>query len=156
MVFTEFTKSTLETILFLLCVTGVALLAGQWVLQGYFNELTVNIVTAANQQANANQEIKEINRVLRVTGEIQNGYTLWTPLIEELLPSIPEQITLSELNIERQKQTIILSGFAKTRDDLLSLQQALEQVSFIDSINMPLSQLTKKENISFSFVAKTK
>jgi len=139
--------------LFFLCIIGIALLGGRWVLQGYFNGLVEGIIAVSSEYAHANQEIKKINHILRGVQQIQDQYFLWTPVLSEFTTKIPDAVILSRLSFDIKTKTAALSGTAATRDDLLDLQRRLESLSFIASASIPLSQLTKKENISFSLTA---
>ena len=58
--------------------------------------------------------------------------------------------------LNKQKNEISLSGIAKDRDSLLELKTNIEKLDFIEKIEIPLSQLTEKENIDFSIVIKMK
>ena len=150
MIFVQFVRSTLETILLLLCVAGITLLAGQWILQGYFNDLTVNTIAVNNPQGESNLEIKEINASLRAADLIQKKYTLWTPVMKELGNSIPAGVTLSKIDINVRGGKLLVSGKADKRKDLFALQQSLEALPDIESISIPHSLLNEQENISFS------
>ncbi|MBU1895323.1 PilN domain-containing protein [Patescibacteria group bacterium] len=155
-VFAEFIKNSLEAVLFLLCLAGMSLLGGQWILQGYFNELAESIVAVTQEQAVTNYQIKDVNKVIKQTKEIQDGYTLWTPILSELSNQIPDSIVLSNLTIKQKEKILIVRGMAETRDGLLKFQENLESLPFISSINIPLSQLTEKENIPFSLTTEIK
>jgi hypothetical protein len=154
MIFTEFTKSTLETVLFLLCLSGIALLCGQWVLQGYFNDLTVNIVSISSQQAESNAQIKKTNNILKLTQQIDREYVKWTPTLVAIANATPELVVLSNFSLNNGTKTITLGGTAGTRDSLLAFGQNLLALPMIESVNLPSSQLTEKENILFNFTAK--
>lgn len=153
MVFTQFVKSTMEMLVLLLSITGMALLATQWVLQGYFNDLTENIVASANQQASSNQQIKHVNMVLRQADTIQAEHKLWSPLLTRLAHAVPEGVVLTSLSVNASEDLLSLAGTATTREALLNLQQSLEELPEIEMISIPLSQLTQPTNISFSFQA---
>lgn len=156
MIFTEFTKSTLESILFLLCLIGIALLLGQSVLEGYFNDLTENLVSSSNQYAGSNKEIKRINRLLRQTKLIQDNYFIWSPILVELANNTPNGITLSTIQLNADKKNLSFAGLAATRENLLFFEENLRSLSFISSVSIPLSQLAEKTNISFSLSAQIK
>ena len=156
MIFTEFTKSTLESILFLLCLAGIALLLGQSIMEEYFGELTTNIVATSNQNAKSNQEIKKINRLLREAKIAQENYILWSPILIELSNITPKEIILTNINLNAEKKNLTLTGNAGTREDLLLFENNIRALSSIASVNVPLSQLAEKTNISFSLIAQIK
>lgn len=152
----QFTKTVLEIFLISLCIIGIVLLGGQWLLQDYFNNLTGQIVSISNQYSGTNLEIKKINQILNKNEKIQKEYVLWTPKLAELANNIPEKITLTSLNINNQNKQITLNGNSPTRDELLIMQKQISTLPWIKNMDIPLSQLTAKENINFSLTAQIK
>lgn len=150
MVFMQFVKHTLETVLIVLCLVGIALLAGQWVLQGYFNDLTENTIAINDAQGESALEIKRINAALREAHAIQETHTLWTPVMVELGNSIPQGVTLSAVSIDVANNTLRIDGRAELRRHLFALEQSLEALPSISSIRIPHALLNEQENISFS------
>lgn len=152
----QFVKTILEILLISLCLGGMILLGGQRILQDYFNDLTQQIVAISNKNSSTNQEIKKINLILNKTEKIQQEYILWTKKFINLANNTPRPITLTQLNFNPPEKTITFSGNAPTRDDLLKFKEQISQLEWIESMEIPLSQLTAKENIFFSLNAKIK
>jgi len=150
MVSFQFTKSLLELLLIFLSLAGIVLLDGRWVLQGHFNDLTEHIVSVSNKYGETNQEIRKINIILNEANKIQTNFYLWTPLLIELSDIIPEQVILDNINFNQKNKTLTLTGNATTRDVLLELKNNLEQITWVESVNIPPEQLIEKENIQFS------
>lgn len=150
MVSFQFTKSLLELLLIFLSVAGIVLLGGRWVLQNHFNDLTEHIVSVSNKYGETNQEIRQINITLDEADKIQKGFHLWTPLLTELSNIIPNQVVLNNISFNQEKETLTLTGNALTRDDLLELKNNLEEITWIESVNIPPEQLIEKEDIQFS------
>lgn len=149
----QFLKNSIESLLGILCLSGIMLLGAEWVLQGYFNELSASLTTSNKIQAEKNLQIKHINRALHDVDGIQQVYMLWTPRLVELAAAIPPGVVLTGLATDSAAGSYTLSGVALTRDDLLTLQTRLEALNFIDNVPIPLAQLTAKENVSFSLTA---
>ena len=150
MIFFQFTRNILEMTLFVLCISGIALLGGRSVLQNHFSDLTSQIAMTTNKYADTNKKIQEINKTLLTTEKIQKKYFLWTPIISEISSKIPNNIVITHLNVDKKNKIATFTGKAPTREDLLKLQEQLETLSFIDTIEIPISSLTEKENIPFS------
>jgi hypothetical protein len=45
--------------------------------------------------------------------------------------------------------TVLLSGQAATRDDILALEKKLKESACVKNVNVPLSNLFSQENIDF-------
>lgn len=149
----QFLKTSIESFLVILCLSGIMLLGAEWILQGYFNDLSASLSTSNKIQAEKNFQIKHVNRVIHDVGVIQEIYALLTPRLLEFAAAIPSGIILTDLTTDSAAGAYTLSGVAAARDDLLALQTALEALDFIDSVPIPLAQLTAKENVSFSLTA---
>lgn len=156
LIYLQFLRGLLEIMLLVLSVSGIALLGGRSVLQDYFDELAVEIAAISNQQADTNQQVKLINRVLSQTENLQKAYTLWTPIMADLANAIPDNITLTGLDLNIKKKAATFTGFSADRDALLNLQKQLESLPRIAKVDIPLSQLTEKKDISFSITATLK
>ncbi len=153
MIYVQFIKSVLETLLITVCISSMVILGGRWILQEHFNSLIENITSISNQHTGTNKIIIDINNVLKQTEEIQEKYIIWTPIIAEFMNSIPENITLSSINMNKEKKVYTISGIAENREALLNFQQTLEGLPSIIDAPVPISQLTTKESISFSINA---
>lgn len=149
----QFVKEILELTLACVCVLGIALIGGQKILQDHFNSLATQIVSVNKQYSDSNREIKDINTLLARTEKIQKEYKTITPQITELTSVIPEPIRISDLNFDTRTRKITITGEAPRREDLLALEQALHSLAWIDLIDVPLSQLTARENLNFSISA---
>jgi len=152
----QFVKNILEVILIITCFIGIAALGGEWVLESYFSDLNATISSLQNRYTGTNKEIRTINERLGQIMAIQKQYRPITPLLPEITAAIPNNINLAMLNIDLENKTIILVGFAPTRDDLLRLQAQLTNISWVENADVPVTQLTKKDNINFSFIVNLK
>lgn len=153
MVIVQFIKNTLEALLIVVCLMGVGLLGGQYVLQNHFNQLTESTLGLSAGRSQRNNEIREVNAALRQYTNIYDGYILWTPYLIEIGNAIPEGVVMGSLDFNANGASFQFSGLAATRADLLALEEQLEMLDFISNITIPLSQLTQQENIRFTLIA---
>jgi len=152
MVNVQFIKSVLQLFVITFCLIAIMLLGGEWVLQTHFASISQNISAISSQHSNTNQTIIHINTSLEKIDFYQKKYVLWTPIIEELFSTIPESVTISSLEISHTDGLLKLSGVARDREALLALKTSLESLPYIDTVEIPLSLLLKKELLSFSLV----
>lgn len=147
----QFIKNILEVILIVTCVIGIAMLGGQWLLANYFKSLNSTIASLRNQYAETNQTVISINQKLAQIEFIQNSYSPITPLLPNIIQAVPDDVSLTALNLNSKGKQLYMAGLAVNRDDLLELQAKLEAISWVETVNIPIDQLTKKDNINFSF-----
>ncbi len=103
-------------------------------------------------QANV-KKIKEVNSQLKTISEVQEGELIWSPLLSDILSSIPPGIEIRNVTFEKQDKRLSLVGTAKTRESYDILANALRANSRIDSLKVPTPQLAQKENIPFTIDA---
>ena len=150
MVIFQLGKSVLEIILIVMCLIGIGLLGAQSVLQDYFNDLSGTIAFTQSRHQQTNREVKEINQTIIQLEKIQAGYKSFLPLFPSLFTNLPNYIYLDGLNVNLEKGSLTLSGFAKKRDQLLNYKKTLEGLTWVKKIDWPLSQITKKDDLPFT------
>lgn len=156
MVYWQFVKNMLEMFLFLLCLCGIILLGCWFELQNHFNTLVVELTSVTGERAGKNFEIKTANAILHDVNSIQKNYILWTPRIIAIANVLPPHVLLTALSLDATTKTYTFTGTADTRTDLLALQSQVESLPFIDTVTIPISQLTAKDHITFSITASLK
>ena len=153
MLYFQFIKHVFESALLVLSLCAIALLGGRSILENHLNHLAAQLTNTAQQQNERSLVIQRINTIVRDTKEVQDLYHNWTDTIAPIANTIPPQIMLSGLVLDKRAKTYIFTGTAKTREDLLTLQDAIKHMPGVIEAEVPLSQLTQKENISFSITA---
>lgn len=92
-------------------------------------------------------KFKEINMKIANASGLQEGHLYWSEVLYELSTSVPDDVYVVDLSTKDYQ--IFLTGKAKNRDNLLDFQGRLESSGCFDKINVPLSNLVSKENVSF-------
>jgi hypothetical protein len=156
LVYVQFSKRMLEIVLFILCVFGVALIGSEQLLQTYVQSITRQSSPNIQQLESINNSVSYINNTVLQTETIQKLSTQWTDLMRTIAINTPTDITLTSLRMTQSTKTLILNGQATNRDALLTFQQSLESIDWIDTAIIPLSQLTEKNQIPFSITATLK
>ena len=152
----QFVKSLLEIILIIICFTGIILVGIEDILQNYFNDLSGTIALTQSQHIKTDRVVKEINESLVQLEKIQKEYGSLTNMLPPLINPLPTKINLDSLELDLANKRFNATGIAATRSSLLEYKQALEKTNLIQKIELPLSQLTKKENLPFSLNAELK
>lgn len=150
MIYIQFIKNTFISIVFVFCISGITLLGGQSVLQEYFSEVSNGLTLAGGINAEQNKKIRDINSLIRNVEAVQEVHNLWSQKIVELSNIVPDKVTFSNMILNKETQGINISGVAKDRESLLEFKDNINNLDFIKNIEIPLSQLTEKEDIKFS------
>jgi Tfp pilus assembly protein PilN len=96
---------------------------------------------------NYDNSFKKINEQLNNVDKIQKDQIYWSYFLDKISREIPRGIVLNGL-LNKDFQ-ITLSGSADERITLLDFKNKLEKEECFEEVNLPLSNLTSKNNIDF-------
>ena len=145
-----FIKNTLAIIFIVLSCFAIFAIFSQMFLQSQFADIALQNLRTHTTVGEVNAKIQKINTITKQAVAIQSQYTNWSSYIILITESIPPENTISHIVLHKQEQLLEISGSSPSREALLSLKAALESLDEIDTISIPLSELTKQDNISFS------
>lgn len=149
-----FVRDVLEIILLVYTILAIILLWSWLVLQEDFNNLAESSTLVNREYSKYNQEIRQVNRDIRGFNQAAKYYSPTAPKLYEVINTLPKDIKINSLELNRAQNKIVLSGTALTRDALLNYQKILKQINWLENIETPTSQLFQKENINFEVKAK--
>lgn len=95
-------------------------------------------------------QIKLFNDSLALIRKINQDKPIWSQVLIKLSQLLPPDTRLSRVQFSSETKSSI-SGWAKTRQDLLKLKENLEQSPEFSELEYPLSSLLQPENINFHF-----
>lgn len=156
MMYGQYSRHLLEHLFVVTAISGIVLLGGQWILDTHFQTLAANLTSLANSQAGKNKDIKMVNAIISQTANIQDKFTIWTPIIRDVANAVPDSVTLTSIHLDQARKIYTFSGIASRRDDLLLFQKQLQNLPQIASVTIPLASLVSKNNVQFSFTAALK
>lgn len=148
----QFLRHLLELALFLTVLVCIMFLGGEWVLENHFSSVGFNHTLVTSGHSKINQEIQKINKQLGRVQTLQKQFHPQSPLVYEVMKQIPPGIDVHSADFT--KSTIIISGKATSREILLALRDNLTTLTFVQGIDIPLSNLTEKENVEFVLTIK--
>lgn len=150
MIRSEFIRSTLALLIIVCAIVGMAFVGSRAVLQSYFSDLadTLNAVTVNSKDKNA--LIGQANSRIDLAERVIATYYYWPAFVTELYNAIPDSVILSKVIIDKPEGVATVSGTSATRDGLIQLGSALRALPMVDSVDIPISQLTEQEDISFT------
>ena len=138
-------------LLLLLIMVGAIFLSAEKIIsdtRNKFSQETSRQVKSSN--ADYSSKIKEINAKVAVVSQIQSEFSPYSSYLKAIAALIPAGISLSDLEINASAKTLVIRGVATTRDDLLALESNLKDAAFLSSVNIPLEDRLKKDNISIN------
>ena len=144
-----------DYILIIAAVTiAMTLLAAKLILQNNFKNIIEQTTLVAETSQVHNVKMQDINFQMSQISQIQSDFVEFSLLIEDLATKTPENIALSNVKINRVPPSINISGYADTREELLSFKKNLEDSPIYFDIKFPLQNILQKENINFEMSAK--
>ncbi|EKD49404.1 MAG: hypothetical protein ACD_63C00157G0004 [uncultured bacterium] len=116
-----------------------------------------------SEEGQIRTRIQHFNEDLNFLEKITKEHPEWTNVIAKIIQLTPDEIRLKTLeastkNIEDargkkgeeiKKDSLKITGTAKTRDHLLNFQKSLESSDLIKKVEAPLSNIIKKEEVEF-------
>lgn len=149
-------KDILELVIIIGSVLAATLIWSWIFLENDFANLASSAAAINREYYTYNQDVKNINNLVRNINLANQNFVPVTPKLKELISSLPNDIKINSLQIDRPAQTLTITGTALTRSALLHYQDVLNGLSWITTVETPASQLFQKENINFEFKAKLK
>ncbi len=149
-------KDILELIILISSVLAATLIWSWIFLENDFAVLAASAAAVNREYYTYNQDVKNINNLVRNVNLANQNFLPITPKLKELINSLPNDIKINSLQIDRQAQTLVITGTALTRSALLHYQDVLNRISWITQVETPASQLFQRDNINFEFKAKLK
>jgi len=151
-----FTKELLEMVIFTCTILAVTQLVGWLILTRSVSDLAQTSLLVNRETPPFVQDIRRVNKLAKdLLASGQDFYPI-SPRLYDIIDSLPPNIKLSAVIIDRENQTAEIDGLAATRDAFLMYQDILTSIPWITDVSSPVSQLFQKENIGFEFHMKLK
>jgi len=144
-------KNLIILILLLTIITAIVLLVTKLALQNHFTRIVSESTLTIKYVSFFSQDIKEFNKQLKAVENIQSEHIAWTNFFISFAQLVPDNIGLDNLTINENK--ILITGFAKTRDDLIEFQNNIKNSSLFSEVTVPLENLLKKDDVDFDIKA---
>ncbi len=149
-------KDILELVIFICSILAVTLIWSWVFIENDYVYLAESAASVDREYYSYNQDVKKINNLIHSINLANQNFVPITPKAKELINSLPGDIKINSLKLDREAQTLVINGTALTRSALLNYQDILNKISWINEVETPASQLFQKENINFEFTTKLK
>ncbi|HTK04359.1 MAG TPA: PilN domain-containing protein [Candidatus Eisenbacteria bacterium] len=154
---TGFIVAYVQTMLFLMFIVVAfasgTLLAVRMMFKGTHDDLASRSSGEPDESKVVTADIKKINDYLKRIDGLEQRFVPWSRVLEEITGYIPKGTKLSSLRID-QAGKIYVSGIAKDREDVISLQSRLEGSKTFVEIKAPLSNILQQTDVKFDFEMK--
>lgn len=144
-----FAKNILSVATFVVCLIAISLLWNWLLIIEQFEGLSQNIISINREFSNSSRETRQINRTLKDVNLASRSYSPITSKLIEIAQLIPPEITISSMDLNRETKEFAISGVAENREVLLAFQETLKNISWLEKILTPASQLFQKNDIQF-------
>lgn len=141
-------------VLFAITVSAIILTIARAVLIGQYAKIKQDTTLVNVEHLNLENNIDRLNKNLAKADKMQASWNKWTALFSDLNKTVPPNVTLDYLAINRDSGAVRLAGLAPDREALLAAKAALENSPLLESLDAPLSNFLEKDNIEFRFTAK--
>jgi len=145
-------------ILFLLTLLSIIISAGFLIFlhfkyQDIENKITVeqSKVIQTETVKGMEKKVNELNRELIEIRNLQDKKDGLYTIIDIVSRDILNGVRVYSLNIDRDSQIVIVSGFSSTRENLLAIKNKLETDPRYKNVDFPLSNLANPKDINFRF-----
>ena len=105
-------------------------------------------VTAQNKERR--ERIIYLNSRINDLKALKDEFYPWQDFLANLANLTPENVVLLDLTATHSEvHSFTLTGFTKTRDDLIKFKEDLENSGLFSNVESPLENYLSKENITF-------
>lgn len=132
-------------------IIAIVLLVVRFTLLQNFNQIKeeTTLVNPVNQ--GLLRDIDALNKKIDFAAITQKDFSKWSAALLTVQALLPEQVRLNYLFINKDSNSLRLSGKALSRDALLAVKSSLETSGLLESLEAPLSNLLQKNNVEFRF-----
>jgi hypothetical protein len=142
-------------LLFLLECFYLSVLLGIYFILSFQLDNYQSLGTSANVSSYAQEKtlteyerkFRDTNDAVETVGKIERSHLHFTEVFLLLDELLPDGIRIGRLSTK--DYTVMLSGTAAKRDDLLALDERLKGAACIADVNIPISNLFSQENVGF-------
>ncbi|MBI4812032.1 PilN domain-containing protein [Candidatus Falkowbacteria bacterium] len=141
-------------LIIIIAAAASILLAAKFILQNNFNEVVAQTTLVTKNSQGYNAKVREINSQLNIISQLQNNFTAWSLMLEDLAEMTPRDMTFTYVKLNKEERSLKIKGRAASRDGLLALKQSLEDSKDFTNVEFPIRNILKQNDIDFEINAK--
>jgi len=144
-----FIKEMMEFVIFTVSILAMMYLFAWWVITQAMSDVVSSALLINREAPPINRDIAEMNNKTRNVYLSSQDFAQLTTKIVEFATALPGDIKIAGIDLDRKNNKVVISGTASTRDALLNFQRIVTEITWIQGVTAPNSQLFQKENINF-------
>lgn len=137
-------------------ISVLMLFASDGLLQRWLRDITVETksdIISTEERKNLQALVSEVVKLVNQAQPVAENQVLPLQDVVTLLGPTPDNIRLHEYSLDYVKHDLLVTGTADTREALVSYQQVVSDIPGVQTVHLPLNDITSKENISFTLQA---
>ena len=140
----------------IITILAIIMLIAKLFLQVHLIKTVYDTTLITKSTENYGNKIRDSNNQLNYIEKIQQDAVVWSYLLEYIANNTNDDITFSQISLNKDQSLIRLNGLAKTREGLLLLKKIWENENYFTDINFPIKNILQKKNIKFQISVKLK
>lgn len=100
------------------------------------------------------EEVARSNKLYQTMGKLHSERTVWSSLLPSFFEALPPGTVIDILAAENSSQKITVGGKAAARSTLVVLEERLQALPWVQSVDSPTSNLLVRDNPVFSLILK--
>jgi hypothetical protein len=144
-----FIKEMLEFLILTVTILALMYLFAWWIITNAMIDVVQSALLINRETPPINRDIRDLNTKTRNLNSSSQDFVALMPRLSEFFKALPDDIKLVGIDLDRKKNSFVISGTASTRDALLNFQKIIGSINWVQGVTAPTSQLFQKENISF-------
>jgi Tfp pilus assembly protein PilN len=138
------------TLVVLALIVGVIIFSAEKMLSANIyksSQETAQIINTSS--ADYNLKARELNEKIATVAQIEGSFVSYSKVLRNIITLMPDNVSLSYLDINSDAKTIKIRGLAPTRENLLDLEKNLKNAPWLSKVDIPLQYKILKSNINF-------
>jgi Tfp pilus assembly protein PilN len=150
MIRSEFIRNILGLCIVVSSIIAIATVGSRAILQTYFFDLAESLNSVTVQSTDKNIVILQANNRISTAMRVIRNQHYWPVTLVDIYTAVPGSVVVSKMTIDKKEGIATITGVASTRDELVNFGAELRMLPFVNTVDIPISQLTQQENISFT------
>lgn len=141
-----------------LTILFILLFFGTWFILSYLSQKAQsqldNVASQNSDPSSQNVEnkkiIQEINPYLKTEASLEDQINYWSTILSQINNLKPNGVNILAYENSKEGQPLVISGQAQSREILSSFLQSVSSLNYVDSVQLPNSNLSENQNVQFT------
>lgn len=94
--------------------------------------------------------LKEMNPKIEIEAKLEDQKKVYSTVLKQILAALPSGVSLSQISLTKEDQPLTMVGISQTRESLVNFRENLAKLSFVDSIQLPSSNINQENLTNFT------